>query len=139
MKENRVMISRSRGFTLMELIIFIALAGLVIPALMLAFRQGILGINIPPMVAEAGFVAQEKMEWFLQYDYGAPQVAPGQGADEVEVAAGGKLYSREWKISFYDEVSLSSQTDTGYKQIDIYATAAELPHAVELHTLITKR
>jgi len=137
MKENRVVISRSRGFTLMELIIFIALAGLVIPALMLAFRQGILGINIPPMVAEAGFVAQEKMEWFLQYDYGAPQVAPGQGADEV--AAGGKLYSREWKISFYDEVSLSSQTDPGYKQIDIYATAAELPHAVELHTLITKR
>ena len=137
MKENRVVISRSRGFTLMELIIFIVLAGLVIPALMLAFRQGIWGINIPPMVAEAGFVAQEKMEWFLQYDYGAPQVAPGQGADEV--AVGGKLYSRKWKISFYDTGSPSPQLDTGYKQIDIYATAAELPHAVEVHTLITKR
>ena len=137
MKENRVVISRSRGFTLMELIIFIALAGLLIPTLMLAFHQGVLGMNLPPLLAEAGFVAQEKMEWFLQYDYEAPQVAPGQGADEV--AAGGKLYSREWKISFYNEGSLSSQTDTGYKQIDIYATAAELPHAVELHTLITKR
>ena len=139
MKENRVVISRSRGFTLMELIIFIALAGLLIPTLMLAFHQGVLGMNLPPLLAEAGFVAQEKMEWFLQYDYEAPQVAPGQGADEVELAAGGKVYSRKWKISFYDEVSLSSQTDTGYKQIDIYATAAELPHAVELHTLITKR
>ena len=137
MKENRVVISRSRGFTLMELIIFIALAGLLIPTLMLAFHQGVLGMNLPPLLAEAGFVAQEKMEWFLQYDYGAPQVVSGQGADEV--AVGGKLYSREWKISFYNEGSLSSQTDTGYKQIDIYATAAELPHAVELHTLITKR
>jgi len=137
MKENRVVISRSRGFTLMELIIFIALAGLLIPTLMLAFHQGVLGMNLPPLLAEAGFVAQEKMEWFLQYDYEAPQVAPGQGADEV--AAGGKLYSRKWKISFYDTGSPSPQIDTGYKQIDIYATAAELPHAVELHTLITKR
>ena len=128
---------RSRGFTLMELIIFIALAGLLIPALMLAFRQGIVGMDIPGQVAEAGFLAQEKLEWFMQFDYGDPQVDPGQGSDEVTL--NGKVYSRKWKISPYNIGSPSPQIDTGYKQIDIYTTTAELPHAVELHTLITKR
>lgn len=121
----------------MELIIFIALAGLLIPSLMLAFRQGVVGMDIPGQVAGAGFIAQEKMEWFLQYDYGAPQVDPGLGSDEVTVD--GKVYSRKWKISFYDMGSPSPQIDTGYKQIDIYATTAGLPHPVELHTIITKR
>jgi type II secretory pathway pseudopilin PulG len=128
---------RSRGFTLLELIIFIALAGLLIPALVLAFRQGIVGINIPTQVAGAGFAAQEKLEWFMQFDYGDPQVDPGQGSDEVTV--NGKVYSRKWKINFYNIGSPSPQIDTGYKQIDIYSTTAELPHPVELHTLITKR
>ena len=128
---------KSPGFTLMELVIFIALAGLLIPTLMLAFRQGVLGMNIPPMIAEAGFVAQEKMEWFLQYDYGAPQAAPGQGDDKVTV--NGKVYYRKWKVSFYNTGSPSPQIDTGYKQIEVHVITDELPQAVELHTLITKR
>ena len=121
----------------MELIIFIALAGLLIPVLMLSFRQGIVGMNIPTMVAEAGFIAQEKMEWFLQYNYGAPQVDPGQGSDEITV--NGKVYYRKWKISFYNAGYPSPQLDTGYKQIDVHVATDELPQAVELHTLITRR
>ncbi len=130
-------VSAKQGFTLLELIIFIVLAGLLIPALMLAFRQGIVGIDIPSQVAGASFIAQEKLEWFMQFNYESHQVDPGQGSDEVTL--NGKVYSRKWKISPYNIGSPSPQIDTGYKQIDIYATTAELPHPVELHTLITKR
>ncbi|MEA1929259.1 MAG: hypothetical protein U9N73_13715 [Candidatus Auribacterota bacterium] len=126
-----------RGFTLMELIIFIVLAGLLIPVVILAFSQGIRGMNIPTMVAEADFAAQEKMEWFLQYPYGASQLTPGYGADEVTI--NGEVYSRKWRIRFYNPGYPSPGIDGGYKQIDVFATTDELPRVVELHTLITRR
>lgn len=119
----------------MEMIIFIVLAGLLIPVLILAFNQGVQGMNMAPSVAAAGFLAQEKIEWFLQYNYDDSRLTAGSGSDNVTV--NGKKYFRKWNISYFNPDS-SSRADTGYKQIEVSITTADLSQPIGLYTLITR-
>ncbi len=65
-----------QGFTLMEIIILIILAGILLPAIVVPFIAGIKGSGAPEMATKAMYLAQQKLEEFLQYAYDQPPLQP---------------------------------------------------------------
>lgn len=130
---------KTGGFTMVELIIFVALISLLIPVVMVAFRQGLQKINAPALAATAALIAQDKMEWFLQYGYDDAQLDPGEGNDQIAVNQ--RNYDRNWSVAYADPESdfSSTGTDTGYKKITVSTSTADLPQPVEIQTLLTRR
>ena len=59
----------NKGFTLIEIIIFIVLAGIIIPVIVVPFVAGIRMSNKPEMVTTAMYLAHQKMEEFMKYNY----------------------------------------------------------------------
>ena len=67
----------SRGFTLLETVIFIILAALVIPIFYLTTQPVIKEMMTPNSYIKARFVAQRKMEELMAYTYTDPALYPG--------------------------------------------------------------
>ncbi len=55
-----------KGFTLIEIIILIVLAGILLPAIIVPFATGVKGSGKPEMVNKAMFLAHQKMEEFMK-------------------------------------------------------------------------
>ena len=105
----------NRGFTLIEIIILIVLAGILLPAVIVPFATGIKGSGKPEMVNKAMFLAQQKMEEFMKFDYSnaalnAIALTPYSNTDFPN-------YQWQWSIAYVDSSLASSGTDVGYKTI----------------------
>ncbi len=59
----------NKGFTLIEIIVLIVLAGIIIPVIVVPFATGIRGSKKPEMVTTAMYVAHQRMEELMKYDY----------------------------------------------------------------------
>ncbi|MEE9611987.1 MAG: type II secretion system protein, partial [Desulfatiglandales bacterium] len=59
----------NKGFTLIETIIVIVLAGILLPALVAPFLTGVKQSGKPEMVTTAMYLAQQKMEELMKFDY----------------------------------------------------------------------
>jgi type II secretory pathway pseudopilin PulG len=104
-----------RGFTLIEIIVLIVLAGILLPAIMVPFASGIKGSGKPEMVNKAMFLAQQKMEEFTKFNYGNAALnpialTPYSNTDFPD-------YQWQWSIAYVDNSFASSGTDVGYKMI----------------------
>ncbi len=104
-----------KGFTLIEIIILIVLAGILLPAIIVPFASGIMGSGKPEIVNKAMFLAQQKMEEFMKFDYGnaalnAIALTPYSNTDFPN-------YQWQWSIAYVDNSFAASGTDVGYKMI----------------------
>jgi type II secretory pathway pseudopilin PulG len=104
-----------KGFTLIEIIILIVLAGILLPAIIVPFASGVKGSGKPEMVNKAMFLAQQKMEEFMKFDYSnaalnAIALTPYSNTDFPN-------YRWQWSIAYVDNSFASSGTDVGYKLI----------------------
>jgi type II secretory pathway pseudopilin PulG len=106
-----------KGFTLIEIIILIVLAGILLPAIIVPFATGIKGSGKPEMVNKAMFLAQQKMEEFMKFDYSnaALTAIPLTSYSPT----GFTNYQWQWSIAWVDSSSsfAPSGTDVGYKMI----------------------
>jgi len=105
----------NRGFTLIEIIILIVLAGILLPAVIVPFATGVKGSGKPEMVNKAMFLAQQKMEEFMKFDYSnaalnAIALTPYSNTDFPN-------YQWQWSIAYVDNSFAASGTDVGYKMI----------------------
>src|SRR4030042_4499924 len=66
----------NKGFTLIETLFFIVLAGILLPAIIVPFATGIKGSGKPEMVNKAMFLTQQKMEEFMKFDYSNATLNP---------------------------------------------------------------
>ncbi len=66
----------NKGFTLIEIIVLIVMAGILLPAIIVPFATGVKGSGKPEMVSKAMFLAQQKMEEFMKYNYGNAALDP---------------------------------------------------------------
>ncbi len=130
---------KNTGFTLLELIIFIAVAGMILPAVLLAFRESVMELETPLITDQVNGLAREKMEEFLQYDYDDPSLPFGFGSDAVTL--GGKTFSRIWVVLPARPVPGFPFTflDTGYKRIVLGAWSTAPSRSVILETLVTRK
>jgi prepilin-type N-terminal cleavage/methylation domain-containing protein len=66
----------NRGFTLIEIIVLIVMAGILLPAIIVPFATGIKGSGKPEMVTTAMYLAHQKMEEFMKFDYSNATLTP---------------------------------------------------------------
>src|SRR4030042_4324676 len=89
-----------KGFTLIEIIVLIVMAGIIIPAIMVPFATGIRGSGKPEMVTTAMYLAHQKMEELMKFDYSrAPELNPGTYTLPAPPISG---YTWQWVISYVD-------------------------------------
>ncbi len=111
----------SRGFTLIETIVLIVMAGIVIAAIAVPFTTGIRQSTKPEMVATAMYLAQLEMEALMQFNYCQPSLATGTTA-MAPAPAPFSNYQLGFTISYMTSAFATSATDVGYKQIQVTVT-----------------
>jgi type II secretory pathway pseudopilin PulG len=109
-----------RGFTLIEIIVLIVLAGIIIPVIVVPFATGIRGSGKPEVVATAMYLAHQKMEELTKFDYSrAPELSPGTYTLPAPPISG---YTWQWVISYVNNSFSASGSDVGYKMIRVSVT-----------------
>ena len=108
-----------RGFTLIETIAVIVVAGLILAAIVVPFTTGIRQSNKPEMVATAMYLAHYKMEELMKYNYCQASLNTGTYTTPAPSITG---YAWQWTISYVTNAFATSATDVGYKQILVTVT-----------------
>jgi hypothetical protein len=108
----------SRGFTLIELIILIVMAGILLPAIIVPFVSGVKGSGKPEMATKAMYLAHYKMEEFMKYQYLNSALNPTAITGYAAIS-GFSDYSWQWEIYYVDSNFLNPDlvTHRGYKRI----------------------
>jgi type II secretory pathway pseudopilin PulG len=111
----------NRGFTLIEIIVLIVMAGIIIPVIIVPFATGIRGSTKPEMVTRAMYYAHQRMEGLMKYNYcnAALNVTGGF----VAFTTGGEPnYTGQNNIAYVDNTFAASGSDVGYKMIQVTVT-----------------
>jgi type II secretory pathway pseudopilin PulG len=118
---NRSELSFSdKGFTLIEIIVLIVMAGILLPAIIVPFASGVKGSGKPEIVTTAMYLAQQKMEELMKFDYSrAPDLTPGTYTLPAPPIPG---YAWQWVISYVNNNFGASGSDVGYKMIWVTVT-----------------
>jgi type II secretory pathway pseudopilin PulG len=112
----------NKGFTLIEIIILIVMAGILLPAIIVPFVTAVKGSAKPEMATTAMFLAQEKMEEFTKNEYLESPLNPISLTSYADIA-GFSGYQWQWEIlyvdSYFNVVGDGIQTSNhrGYKRI----------------------
>jgi type II secretory pathway pseudopilin PulG len=118
----------NKGFTLIEIIVLIVMAGIIIPTIIIPFATGIRGSKKPEMVTTTMYLAHQKMEELMKFDYDrAPDLTPGTYTLPAPPIAG---YSWQWVIEWVvpnpaGNDFIGSATDQGYKRIFVRVSDPE--------------
>ncbi|MGA2464734.1 MAG: type II secretion system protein [Thermodesulfobacteriota bacterium] len=91
-----------KGFTLIEIIVMIVMAGILLPVIVVPFVTGIRGSGNPELVTTAMYLAHQKMD-----NSPAPPVTG---------------YTWQWVISYVTNTFAASGSDVGYKMITVTVT-----------------
>ena len=130
-----------KGFTLIEIIIFIVIAGIILPVILAPFATSIKESLTPEKVAKATCLAQYKMEEFTKYTYDNIKINPISLTSYTQVdPIDFPNYWWQWQISYVDEKLENPQyvTDTKYKLILVRVKDPD-GREIELLTVVTKR
>ena len=129
----------SKGFTLIEIIILIVMAGILLPAIIVPFVAGLKASGKPEMVNTAIYLVDYKMEEFMKFDYGNSALNPIALTAYANAPITG--YQWQWSIYYVDNGFSNPDlvTDRGYKRIlvrvkdpmndayEIYSVATNFP------------
>jgi len=125
-----------KGFTLIEVIIFIVVAGVIASAIFIPFLTGLKESMTPEKVATATYLAQYKMEFFTKNSYTDLNATLLTDYTPADISG----YQWQWQISYVDK-NLENEdftTDTGYKLISVKVKDPD-NREIELQTVVTKR
>jgi type II secretory pathway pseudopilin PulG len=138
MKNKQTISVSSAGFTLLEVIVFLTIAGIVLPLVIAPFVTAINRSGDPEVVITANFLATQKYEALLGAGYFSLPTA-----SQVEnISLNGQTYTRTTTAPVeVSPANLSTlQSGTGIKRIAITVTQAQiLPGGLTIIGLITNR
>ena len=107
-----------QGFTLIEVIIFIVVAGVLASGIFIPFLTGLKGGMTPENIITASYLGQAKMEGLTKYTYINSNLAPLPLTAYAQVdATYFPNYQWQWEIKYIDENTTDSPCDLGYKQV----------------------
>jgi type II secretory pathway pseudopilin PulG len=106
---------QSKGFTLIEILVLVVLAGIIIPAIVVPFATGIKKSGKPEMVTTAMYLAHQKMEELTKFDYNNAVLNPV--ALTPYANTGISTYQWQWEIAYVDNNFMAWGSDVGYKRI----------------------
>ena len=122
---------QSKGFTLIEIIVLIVMAGIIIPAIIVPFATGIRGSKKPEMVTTAMYLAHQKMEEFMKYQYQNTALDPTAITGYAAIP-GFTDYYWQWEIYYVDRDlnvvgnGILATNHRGYKRILVRVRDPEL-------------
>jgi hypothetical protein len=137
---------KSRGFSLIETVIFIVLAALVVPIFYLTTQPVIKDMMTPTSYIKARFIAERKMEALMAYSYndlitgsfGPGYLTVGPLSDTAFPAGEYAGYQWQWAINYLDcndpvnhcvgyvgTSLITTLNATSYKQIDLTVTGPQ--------------
>ena len=105
----------NKGFTLIEIIILIVMAGILLPTIIVPFVAGVKASGKPEMVNTAMYLGHQKMEEFMKYQYGNSALNPTGLTSYAATGISG--YDWQWEIALVDSNFNTSGSDVGYKRI----------------------
>jgi len=136
------LLSRNKGFTLIEIIILIVLAGILIPTIVVPFVTGVKGSGKPEMVTTAMYLAHYKMEEFMKYRYlnsALNSIAMTLYAD----IPGFLGYQWQWEIYYVEDSSfgvvgdgIAATNHRGYKRIHV-RVKDPMTDTYEIYSVVT--
>jgi type II secretory pathway pseudopilin PulG len=108
----------NKGFTLIEIIILIVMAGMLLPVIIVPFVTGVRGSGKPEMVTTAMYLAHQRMEEFMKYNYINAYLNTTTIHPTAYVPAGIANYEWQWDIVYVKPSDLNPpSSDVGYKRI----------------------
>ena len=119
-KSNMRRVAGSGGFTLIEIIVMIVMAGIILPAIIIPFVTGVRGSGKPELVTTAMYLAHQRMEELMKYEYGYGALATTVGF--VAFPTGVPNYSGQNEIVYVDNNFSTPSGDVGYKRIIVRVT-----------------
>jgi type II secretory pathway pseudopilin PulG len=123
-----------KGFTLIEIIVLIVMAGILLPAIIVPFVTGVRGSGKPEMATTSMYLAHQKMEEFMKYNYGNVTLNPT--ALTPYANADISSYQWQWEIIYVDNNFNTSATDVGYKRILVRVKDPE-NDTYEIYSVVT--
>ena len=127
-----------RGFTLVEILVFIVVAGILLPAIVVPFATAVKGSTKPEKAATAMYLAQQKMEEMMKFDYGrSPDLDPAALTPYADIDPSTfPNYRWQKEILYVDSDFNVSATDRGYKRILVRVRDPE-NDAYEIYSVVT--
>jgi type II secretory pathway pseudopilin PulG len=117
-----------KGFTLIEIIVLIVMAGIIIPAIVVPFATGIRGSGKPEMVTKAMYYAHQGMEELMKFNFSrtteldiAADLSTYKDCLTTPSEAG---YTCQYQVLCVtaDDLVNGSLTASNYKQIHVRVT-----------------
>jgi type II secretory pathway pseudopilin PulG len=125
-----------RGFTLIEIIVLIVMAGIIIPAIIVPFATGIRGSQKPEMVTKAMYFAHQRMEELMKYNY-CNAALNVTGGFVAFTTSGEPNYKGQNNIAYVDDTLTASVSDVGYKMITVTVTDPQ-GNAYNVYSVVTR-
>lgn len=123
----------------MEMIILIVMTGILLPAIIVPFATGVKGSGKPEMVTKAVFLAQQRMEELMKFNYGRPELTPTNLTPCPTPPPTGYQWQFEILYVPYNDLMAAGSVnppDTGYKRIRVRVTDPEGTH-YDVYALVT--
>jgi hypothetical protein len=130
------------GFTLIELIIFIVVGAIILPASFVAFTAAIKHFSTPDYYVKARFFVEQRMEDLTSNAYSTAyygiSVPTGDRTEPLSETG----FSRTWSVCYVSESDINTcsggSTDINYQKIDVRVTPPSGPDYT-VSTLVTRR
>ena len=129
------MLRSERGFTFIEIIVLIVMAGILLPAIIVPFVTGVLKSGKPEMATTAMFLAHQKMEEFMKFNYSNAALNPTALTSYATTDI--SSYQWQWEIIYVDNNFNTSATDIGYKRILVRVRDPE-NDTYEIYSVVTR-
>ncbi len=125
----------SRGFTLIEMIVLIVMAGILLPAIIIPFATGVKQSKKPEMATTAMYLAHQKMEELMKFNYNNAALNPISLTAYVNSDI--PTYQWQWEILYVDNNFNVTGMDVGYKRILVRVRDPE--NAIyEIYSVVTR-
>ncbi len=125
-----------KGFTLIEIIIMIVMAGILLPVIVVPFATGVKESKKPEMVTTSMYLAHYKMEEFMKFRYQNAALNPT--ALTAYAAAPIAGYQWQWEIYYVDNNFANPDlvTHRGYKRI-LVRVQDPMNNTYEIYSVVT--
>ena len=112
---NSELLLKNKGFTLIEIIILIVMAGILLPVIIVPFVTGVKSSVKPEMATKAMYLAHQRMEEFIKFQYTDATLTP-TALTAYAAIPGNSGYEWQWEIALVDN-NFNASADVGYKRI----------------------
>jgi type II secretory pathway pseudopilin PulG len=131
----------NKGFTLIEIIILIVMAGILLPAIIVPFVSAVKGSGKPEMVNTAMFLGHQKMEEFMKFQYTNAALNP-TALTFYTAISGFSGYEWQWEILYVDSNfgvvgdGIQTSNHRGYKRV-LVRVKDPMNDTYEIYSVVT--